>query len=562
MLKVFLVEDEIVMREGIKNNIPWEEEGFDFVGEASDGELAYPMIRKLCPDIIITDIKMPFMDGLELSRLVKKDLPDVNIIILSGYDEFEYAKEAIRIGVTEYLVKPVSSAKLLEAVKEIGGRIEKENEKKKYLEQFKKEMKEMELHEKEKFLHEILSGRIPMTELLEKGKKLNIHLAAGVYDVVLFMMRQAEDMDGTCSKELPAAWDTVMELAEQTENIYMFNRGIDGVEFLLLDENEKRMEQKRQDFLKELTCIASKSGELQYFIGVGNVVNRLREVHESYESASKAFSYRYLISSNRIVYAEHMEEMRVGIGGSDDADIDLKELDFGKIDRKIIKNFLTKGLLEEVSHFIEDYFSSLGSGNVESILFRQYITTDMYFGTVAFVEELGYDADNIIAVFGDFKAISEVFPSVEKTKEYLKNMIREAMNLRDRISVKKYGSLIDDAKAYIEHNFDSEDISLNSVATHVNISASHFSSIFSGEEGQTFIEYLTALRMDKAKQLLMCSSLKSSEIGYAVGYKDPHYFSYLFKKTQNCTPKEYRMRGKAGNADNTSNAHNTGMEDA
>lgn len=556
MLKVFLVEDEIVMREGIKNNIPWEEEGFDFVGEASDGELAYPMIRKLCPDIIITDIKMPFMDGLELSRLVKKDFPDVSIIILSGYDEFEYAKEAIRIGVTEYLVKPVSSAKLLEAVKEIGGRIEKENKKKKHMEQFKKEMKEMELHEKEKFLHEILSGRSPMTELLEKGKKLNIHLAAGAYEVILFMMRQSEDIECTCSKELPAAWDAVMELAERRENIYMFNRGIDGVEFLLLDENEKRMEEKREDFLKELAGIASKSKELQYFVGVGNVVNRLREVHESYESASKAFSYRYLISYNRIVYAEHMEEMRVGIGESEDADIDLKELDFGKIDRRIIKNFLTKGLLEEVSHFIEDYFSSLGSGNVESMLFRQYITTDMYFGTVAFMEELGYDADNVIEVFGDFKTISEVLPSVEKTKEYLKNMIKEAMNLRDQISVKKYGSLIDDAKAYIERNFDSEDISLNSVATHVNISSSHFSSIFSGEEGQTFIEYLTELRMDKAKELLMCSSMKSSEIGYAVGYKDPHYFSYLFKKTQNCTPKEYRMRGKACSTDNA------GMEEA
>lgn len=555
MLKVFLVEDEIVMREGIKNNIPWEEEGFDFVGEASDGEPAYPMIQKLRPDIIITDIKMPFMDGLELSRLVKKDFPDVSIIILSGYDEFEYAKEAIKIGVTEYLVKPVSSAKLLEVVKEIGNRIEKENEKKKYLEQFKKEMKEMELHEKEKFLHEILSGKISMSELLEKGKKLNIHLAAGVYNVVLFMMRESEDTDQAYSKELAAAWDAIMELAEQTENIYMFNRSIDGVEFLLLDESRKQLEEKRADFLKKLMDISCEYGELQYFGGVGNVVNRLREVHESYESASKAFSYRYLLSYNRIVYAEQMEEMRIGFG-EEDADIDLKELDFGKIDRRIIKNFLGKGLLEEVSHFIEDYFLSLGTGNVESMLFRQYITTDMYFGTVAFVEELGYNADNIIGVLGDFKTISEVLPSVEKTKEYLKNMIRAAMNLRDQISVKKYGSLIDDAKAYIEKNFDSEDISLNSVATHVNISSSHFSSIFSQEEGQTFIEYLTELRMNKAKELLMCSSLKSSEIGYAVGYKDPHYFSYLFKKTQNVTPKEYRMRGKVSSADNS------GMEEA
>ena len=124
MLKVFLVEDEIVMREGIKKNIQWEKEGFEFVGDASDGELAYPLIQKTKPDILITDIRMPFMDGLELSRLVKQELPDIKIMILSGYDEFEYAKEAIKIGITDYLVKPISGAKLLEAVKKVAQVIE------------------------------------------------------------------------------------------------------------------------------------------------------------------------------------------------------------------------------------------------------------------------------------------------------------------------------------------------------------------------------------------------------------------------------------------------------
>ena len=109
MIKVFLVEDEVVIRDAIKNSIDWEQEGYEFVGEASDGELALPMILKEKPDILITDIRMPFMDGLELSRLVKKELPDTNIIILSGYDEFEYAKEAIKIGISDYLLKPVSS---------------------------------------------------------------------------------------------------------------------------------------------------------------------------------------------------------------------------------------------------------------------------------------------------------------------------------------------------------------------------------------------------------------------------------------------------------------------
>ena len=119
MIKVFLVEDEVVIRDAIKNSINWEQEGYEFVGEASDGELALPMILKEKPDILITDIRMPFMDGLELSRLVKKELPDTNIIILSGYDEFEYAKEAIKIGVEEYLLKPISSNVLLEHLGEV-----------------------------------------------------------------------------------------------------------------------------------------------------------------------------------------------------------------------------------------------------------------------------------------------------------------------------------------------------------------------------------------------------------------------------------------------------------
>ena len=113
------------------------------MGDAcSDGELAYPLIQKTKPDILITDIRMPFMDGLELSRLVKQELPDIKIMILSGYDEFEYAKEAIKIGITDYLVKPISGAKLLEAVKKVAQVIEEEKEQKEFLQTFEKEREE------------------------------------------------------------------------------------------------------------------------------------------------------------------------------------------------------------------------------------------------------------------------------------------------------------------------------------------------------------------------------------------------------------------------------------
>lgn len=142
MLKVFLVEDEFVVREGIKNNIDWESHGYEFCGEASDGELAFPMIQKLKPDIVITDIRMPFMDGLVLSRLIKKELPWIEIIILSGYEEFEYAKEGIKIGIAEYLSKPINGEELLKEVDALAVKIEEKRKERSIRERYLKEMEE------------------------------------------------------------------------------------------------------------------------------------------------------------------------------------------------------------------------------------------------------------------------------------------------------------------------------------------------------------------------------------------------------------------------------------
>lgn len=138
MLKVFLVEDEFIIREGIKNNIDWQIHGYEFCGEASDGELAFPLIQKLKPDILITDIKMPFMDGLALSRLVKKELPETEIIFLSGYEEFDYAKEAIQIGVARYLLKPINGDALLAEVDIVAEDILKKQREKEIREKYQK----------------------------------------------------------------------------------------------------------------------------------------------------------------------------------------------------------------------------------------------------------------------------------------------------------------------------------------------------------------------------------------------------------------------------------------
>ena len=136
MLKVFLVEDESVIRDGLRDKIPWEQYGFRFVGEAADGEMALPMIRKTRPDVLITDIKMPFMDGLSLSKIVSEEFPRTKIVIISGYDDFEYARKAIEVGVDQYLLKPITRLMMKKTLLELKEKIEQDMVQNDYQAQF------------------------------------------------------------------------------------------------------------------------------------------------------------------------------------------------------------------------------------------------------------------------------------------------------------------------------------------------------------------------------------------------------------------------------------------
>ena len=249
MVKVFLVEDEMLIREGIKNSIEWEKEGYEFAGEASDGELALPMILKEKPDILITDIRMPFMTGLELSRLVKQELPQIKILILSGYDDFEYAKEAIKIGVTEYLLKPISSAKLLEALHAVSEEISREREENGMREIYRKEMQENTEIKKMKFFSRLLSGEISLAEALEEGKELEMNLSARMYRILLFKVMPGKLGQERESGEVYAAVD---RLVERYSYIISFQRGVDGWAFLITADEEGELGERMKSFLESL----------------------------------------------------------------------------------------------------------------------------------------------------------------------------------------------------------------------------------------------------------------------------------------------------------------------
>lgn len=539
-IKVFLVEDEMVIRRGIKNSIDWEKEGYIFCGEASDGELAYPMIIKEKPDILITDIRMPFMDGLELCKLVKKELPNIKILILSGYDEFDYAKEAIRLGVTEYLLKPISSGKLLEALNGVSESIRREKEDKDLVRKYMEEMRENTEHEKQKFFEQMIAGNLSMADALETGKKYEMNLSAGMYNLLLFRFTLGKE-NRKSGELLGEAEYAIEKLTERLEYVFEFQRGVEGWAFLLMADNEEQMSERVKELSKDLEEIMKNYSTIAYFGGIGQPVARLRELEESFREAERALAARFTMELNRIISVEDIR-MAQNVDTLDDIEI----TSFGEIEktRTMLENFLNNGAEDEIDEFVDVYINELPEENLKSVLMRQYIIMDAYIVMMSFCEKIEGIEGEMQAQSEELKNSMKTIQTLEEIKNYIRMLLKKIIGVRDTISGRRYSDIIEIAKDQIRKTYMSDEISLNTIAAEVGMSPSYFSSIFSKEMGKTFVEYLTEIRMDRAKELLMCSSMKTSEIGYEVGYKDPHYFSYIFKKTQNCTPKEFRARGK------------------
>lgn len=531
MLKVFLAEDEFIIREGIKNNIDWQAHGYEFCGEASDGELAFPLIQKTRPDILITDIKMPFVDGLALSRLVKKELPETEIIILSGYEEFDYAKEAIQIGVARYLLKPVNGETLLQEIDSVAEIILGKQKEKEIREKYQKEMEENSLRDQMDLFQHLVTGDCSMEELLSVADKLDLKIMAPWYSIVLLKIQSMKHDYEEYSGSIVVVDERIAKLAEP-EHVLIFDRALEGRAFLFKADSEDELLAYQKEYLGDVKEVLSSYMNLRYFGGIGTPVNRLREIPASFEDASHAFAHRYLVAESCILDSSLLMQE----GAAEHEDFRISAVNPEQIDRAKMQEFLRTGDLDEVVYFVDEFFGKLDGGAMKSRIFRQYITMDAYFSIVDFLKGLGLQKDEIEAPDQD----SSILQDEKSAMDYIVRIMEKALVLREKKASSRYEDVVSEVIHYIEDNYAQEELSLNLLASHVNFSPNHLSMIFSQQTGQTLIRYLTDYRMNRAKELLRCSSKKSSVISMEVGYKDPHYFSYLFKKTQGMTPTQYR----------------------
>ena len=542
MLKIFLAEDEVVVRETIKRMIPWEELGFELVGEAADGEMALPLLLRQQPDLLITDIKMPFMDGLTLARLAKKEIPGLKVVILSGYDDFNYAKQAIGIGVEDYLLKPITKNALIERLSEIRSRYEHEKTQKEYYEKFQREMQAYEKNSSRDFFEALVGGSMDMMEVYKRAEKLGLDIVAEAYNVLIFTMNCDEDFSG--QRDEYSSWEA--ESLELLENFFaghssamLFRSNIFSYDVLLKGQRET-IEENTRACVDEIRKILSRQdGRREWFLAVGQSVERLSQIQKSYHTASRAFSQRYLYDEN-ILYYDEMETMEHPGGQAETEDnAYLQKVDVNALNPAILQKFLSNGLQEETENFVKDYFYAIGQEPMESLVFRNYVILNVRFSVISFIKGLGCDTNEMESADTE-EVLAESGKNMESAIAYAKKMISQAIEIRDQNSGNKNRSILKTAVDFIDSHYMDEEISLNTVANVANVSSNHFSALFSQNMGQTFIEYLTTLRMNKAKELLRCTGMRSSEIAGEIGYKDAHYFSYLFKKTQGMTPSDYR----------------------
>lgn len=527
LIKVFITEDESIVREGLRDIVPWEKYGFEFVGDAPDGEIALPMIRKLRPDVLITDIKMPFMDGLALSSIVSRELPDTKIIILSGYSDFEYARQAIALKVDQYLLKPITKAAILKALEQTRRTIEEEQEQKEYLRRYEQDIKKYESFSRRAFFEKLVEGSMSVQQIYEEAGLLNLELNADGYNFVIFTVQSMDEK--VYSEDAAVALDGLLDYFLRYPGYILFRSSLLSYAALIMgdSQNLEELTNRAVDIIQR-RC-SSAGAQLNWYAAVGTPTYRLSGLAQCYADANRVLAYRHLMPGIHVFKADLLRSER-----EDSSTGRLESLDPAKLDPMVIRNFLQTGTTEETDAFVEEYLSGL-AGAEKSLLFRHYIMMSARINCEVVLQGMGCALEDYARM-----PQPEVNMPAEQLHGHLTALLSAALQLRDLRSQQQSSDIIDSAIRYIEKNYTDENISLNTVAQAINISANYLSALFSQRMDVSFIEYLTQKRMNKARQLLQKTSLRSSEIAYQVGYKDPRYFSFVFRKTQGCTPRAFR----------------------
>lgn len=538
MYRVLLVDDEILVRDAIRKRIDWEGLGYELAGDCQNGKEAIEFVKEHPVDVVLTDICMPYVDGMELSHFLHDNYPEILIVIFSGFGEFEYAKKAIQYNVSEYLLKPVTAVELSEVLSNMRKKLEsarKEEQKIRRLTKVSKEYQKNEQMIRSQAISSLVTCSKDMGECIRNLEGMGIFLDATDYRVaVLSIDLYSELHEQNLEQRQESALMAFVVYNISDEIVSNYDAGIAYQESnnktgILFKTNRPR------EFFGTVKKICGEIQEkvyeamkLEISIAVGPYVKKADELHFSYDRANEALSYRYLLGGNLLLDLESDAKF--------ENDISLY-IELTQLSEAVRKN--QKREVERILKIIHDKIMESRVNKSRACLYMQQVIRTLS----ELVEKVHPDPrriqeerNQLLGKISEKKTFEKAFDVVE----CYANGACDYLKMENSSSGKRQAM---EAVEYIKENYADPDLNLNGICAHLGISTSHFSSIFKEETGETFMEFLIRIRMEKAKELLEHTSLKNYEIAERVGFADPHYFGISFKKMTGKTPTEY-AKGK------------------
>lgn len=558
MYTIAIIDDESIIRRGIAQSIDWNDLGYEVVGTASDGEEGLALMKEKKPDIVISDIRMPVLDGLEMVRQARRLHLPCSFILMSGYEEFRYAQCAVNLKVEKYLLKPIDNEELLKVVRRVTRQIEAERK-------LERQISESMPLLRHNFVARLLSGRMTEEEIASELGFLDIELSAYQYLVLMIkvddyreepyvshIQRQevlkfgifniVQEVFGADSQFSPCP-DGEKNLPiydERVENIHsgglqqVLFHDTGGDELVVIagcGEGEEGPALRRiYQLCEELSLKTGENLSTTVTIGMGRFRKGYQGIARSCAEAASAIECRHMEGKNRIISIQdiHLPGRRDSISISD-------------LEKKVLSS-IKIGLVEETNKSLE--------GIRTRILEQEFVTLEkMRLIGMELSILLIKEAENWTNQNSERSHLEELngLSSSVMSKETLDDIFQVLFALVEKIArginaqrISQQKEIIDQAIAYINANYGSEDLSLQDVAQNVHISSSYFSTIFKKEKNINFTDYLTETRMKKSMELLRNTNLKAYEIARMVGYSNPQYFSLCFKKYTGYSPLQFK----------------------
>ncbi len=528
-LRVIIVDDEHLVRNLLRQCIDWGSMGMVIAGEAASAREALELVDEKMPDIIFTDIYMPFMDGIEFSKIVVEKYPHIKIIVLTGYEEFEYAKRSIKVGVADFLLKPIHDEEIKKVALQMKGKIQKERDHRAEYNKMKQQVEETLPYLKEKFLNELLYNHPEYEESRDKLLYFDIETEGEAFQVTVLEITYSEISKNRSEEERLVlgmqGMNIVKRYFEQDRYVNVFYDNSQNI--IVLNNNPAIDMAEGCEVLKTMII-----NRLKCFIciGIGNWYQGLQNIHISYQEAYDALHYKVIAGKNEIIHY---------------GDINFFSREKRHFQTDLVSTFsfyLKAGLQDKAVALIEVFYNEIDLGQNMAVDSIRVVAVNIISIILNAVAELG------VKMTDDFEYNAEPYKHVFKMdtlpdmKDYLKELVTTTIMRINRLHTNKVSSAVKEIQAYLIQNSGNCDLSLSGVARKFYLNPSYLSRIFKQEMGQTFVEYLTKIRMENAIKLLKETDMKAYQIAEKVGIADPHYFSICFKKYAGMSVSDYKNR--------------------